>query len=105
MSVLLAIAAYVHLDTHSNVIFRMKSLLIFVLCKSFLKIKEAVVILKIEDLFNSSVLLNSVLTLAVSTFYPTHHQIIYEFRLSFLSETLWLKPANQRSQKQRGSHW
>jgi len=41
--------------------FRMEYLLIFVLYKSLLNIKDTVVILKIEELLNLSVLLNSVL--------------------------------------------
>lgn len=41
---------------------RMDSLLIFILYKSLLKMKDMVVILKIEKLLHLSVLLNSALT-------------------------------------------
>lgn len=50
--------------------FRMDSLLIFVLYKSLLKMKDMVVILKIEKFPNLSLLSNSALTYAVSTLIP-----------------------------------
>lgn len=50
--------------------FRMDPLLIFVLYKSLLKMKDMVVILKIENLLNLSLLSNSSFTYAVSTLLP-----------------------------------
>lgn len=51
MSMLLSDSAYVHLDIHYNAIFWMKSLLIFVLHKLSLKIRNTVVRLKTEELY------------------------------------------------------